>query len=735
MASLDGIISSTHISPLDNNLDTGLSAGTLTPDVGTVELVERKILTDKQKEQMDLLGMDPNDTTQVDLYLKMSPAEIQTKMDAVLNNLPDISGGSNEPDRVPSGDNSDTHEPEEPQTHVHKFQVDTSSPEWENMSNRQRIKTFLTSGAKAQFSDEQWNSMTNAQRNAAVEDFTKKELQEHYPNFVNMSEEEQLEAGSEFLNLMNIADANDMDLKDLLALQKNSPEQFEELSSRYYENNTKVDLVKDTQARRMARARRQFEALASGVSEYAQNNSLELNDSNRVAVTFEYLDNKVNNGTQLRGVNKDTYQALGKIKDLNNGSLDEVKAGDKKITDLFDDTLTLERDNEGNVLWEHPDNIKAIISKVTEEFAKCKTDEERLELFQSFGIDSQIYILSAFSHTDGNRSVKSILRGIDGGSLYMGSVDGKSSTEDQTWYATDGLRGLHEHNKGNISENGIKVVAATVKEFEAEPAALANVTSYELDENLAKAITETIGEREDANKVFEISNPLIAESDKISDEMKQFYAQNTIEALKSPEDRQSQANSLGKYNLDSFNKGVQKGYENIANGSSSNSRTSQAVNNATNPITNNSNSQLSAPQVQQAYATFINNSQDGKPISHELAVRIFQRLETNEQRDFLTSLTPQQVSQIPITVCNSFPELINTFIDLGKGVDIIQQCNVNTGNRTIQLMAKSKGAAKKQFNEWAANHTDRLAKCTYDELVASGAIAVGHNRTFNVLKA
>ena len=275
----------------------------------------------------------------------------------------------------------------------------------------------------------------------------------------------------------------------------------------------------------------------------------------------------------------------------------------------------------------------------------------------------------------------------------------------------------------------------TVKEFEAEPAALANVTSYELDENLAKAITETIGEREDANKVFEISNPLIAESDKISDEMKQFYAQNTIEALKSPEDRQSQANSLGKYNLDSFNKGVQKGYENIANGSSSNSRTSQAVNNATNPITNNSNSQLSAPQVQQAYATFINNSQDGKPISHELAVRIFQRLETNEQRDFLTSLTPQQVSQIPITVCNSFPELINTFIDLGKGVDIIQQCNVNTGNRTIQLMAKSKGAAKKQFNEWAANHTDRLAKCTYDELVASGAIAVGHNRTFNVLKA
>lgn len=233
--------------------------------------------------------------------------------------------------------------------------------------------------------------------------------------------------------------------------------------------------------------------------------------------------------------------------------------------------------------------------------------------------------------------------------------------------------------------------------------------------------------------ILALSDNKVHNDNDISDDLKQFYAQNSIEIMDNDADRQARSDSLSSYNNDSFNRGVQQGYENIANGTASGSR--NYSNNATNPITNNSNSQLLTPQVQQAYATFINNSQDGKPISHEQAVRIFQRLEPNEQRDFLTSLTPQQVSQIPITVCNSFPELINTFIDLGKGVDIIQQCNVNTGNRTIQLMAKSKGAAKKQFNEWAANHTDRLAKCTYDELVASGAIAVGHNRAFNVLKA
>jgi len=226
--------------------------------------------------------------------------------------------------------------------------------------------------------------------------------------------------------------------------------------------------------------------------------------------------------------------------------------------------------------------------------------------------------------------------------------------------------------------------------------------------------------------VFELTDGKVNQSDKISDDMKQYYAQNSIEIMDNDADRQARSNSLYSYNNDSFNRGVQKGYENIANGTASGS-SSSAQNNATNPITNGSqNVQILSPNTQQVYNNF-NNSQDGKPISHEQAVRMFQRLEPNEQKDFLTSLTPQQVSQIPITVCNAFPELIGTFIDLGKGIDIIQQCNVNTGNRTIQIMAKSKGASKKQFNEWAANHLDRLAKSTYDNLVDSGAIKVDKN--------
>ena len=167
----------------------------------------------------------------------------------------------------------------------------------------------------------------------------------------------------------------------------------------------------------------------------------------------------------------------------------------------------------------------------------------------------------------------------------------------------------------------------------------------------------------------------------------------------------------------------------VYNSVSGSRNATNSVNNFTNPIQYQGVKNLSE-NTQQVYNYLSLLSSDGKPISKDVMVKMFQKLELNEQRDFLKSLSPQQVAQIPISVCNSFPELIETFVDMGKGVEIIQQCNIGTGNKTIQLMAKSKGAAKKQFNDWAANHVDRLAKCTYDAMVESGAIKINKGRAF-----
>ena len=233
-------------------------------------------------------------------------------------------------------------------------------------------------------------------------------------------------------------------------------------------------------------------------------------------------------------------------------------------------------------------------------------------------------------------------------------------------------------------------------------------------------------------EIMGMADKKISEDNTISSDKKRYYAQNSIEIMDNTSDRQARAKSLGSYNDESFNNGVRQGYENIVKGTVSGSKNNANwTNNSTNPIHNQNVQNLSA-NTQQTYNDFVIMARNGESISRSDAIKMFHRLDLNEQKDFLRSLSPEQVSQIPISVCNMFPDLIATFVDLGKGIDIIQQCSVGTGNKTIQLMAKSKGTIKKQFNDWAANHTDRLAKCTYDDLVESGAIEVNKNKSFSI---
>lgn len=233
-------------------------------------------------------------------------------------------------------------------------------------------------------------------------------------------------------------------------------------------------------------------------------------------------------------------------------------------------------------------------------------------------------------------------------------------------------------------------------------------------------------------EIMGMADKKISEDNTISSDKKRYYAQNSIEIMDNASDRQARAKSLGSYNDESFNNGIRQGYENIAKGTASGSKNNaNSADNFTNPIHNQNVQNLSA-NTQQIYNDFVIIARNGEPISRTDAIKMFQCLDLNEQKDFLRNLSPEQVSQIPISVCNMFPDLIATFVDLGKGIDIIQQCSVGTGNKTIQLMAKSKGTIKKQFNDWAANHTDRLAKCTYDDLVESGAIEVNKNKSFSI---
>lgn len=84
---------------------------------------------------------------------------------------------------------------------------------------------------------------------------------------------------------------------------------------------------------------------------------------------------------------------------------------------------------------------------------------------------------------------------------------------------------------------------------------------------------------EDGLEVLNIANQLINNSETISDEMKQFYVQNTVESLLTDEQRNAQIENLRTYDNEYFNTGIKDGLNNIANqtSSSSESSTSQSV--------------------------------------------------------------------------------------------------------------------------------------------------------------
>lgn len=80
-------------------------------------------------------------------------------------------------------------------------------------------------------------------------------------------------------------------------------------------------------------------------------------------------------------------------------------------------------------------------------------------------------------------------------------------------------------------------------------------------------------------EVLNIANQLINNSETISDEMKQFYVQNTVESLLTEEQRNAQIENLRTYDNEYFNTGIKDGLNNIANQTSSSSEgsTSQSV--------------------------------------------------------------------------------------------------------------------------------------------------------------
>ncbi|MBE6336054.1 MAG: hypothetical protein E7066_05200 [Lentimicrobiaceae bacterium] len=130
---------------------------------------KKEPLTQEQRTQMELMGLDP-----------------QNEIASVAN-----------------------HEHQHVE-HEHNFVIDFESDEWKNADAEGKMLYFMTQGAKQNFTEEAWNKLSEREKNIARDKFLNEEFSVHNSEWESADETKKLTIISEFLNDNMLAE----DLKD-----------------------------------------------------------------------------------------------------------------------------------------------------------------------------------------------------------------------------------------------------------------------------------------------------------------------------------------------------------------------------------------------------------------------------------------------------------------------------------------------------------------------------------------
>ena len=225
--------------------------------------------------------------------------------------------------------------------------------------------------------------------------------------------------------------------------------------------------------------------------------------------------------------------------------------------------------------------------------------------------------------------------------------------------------------------------------------------------------------REDALDLFKGLNEYANQSDTITDEMKEFYAQNSIESLQTPEQRAAQAEDLKSYNNKSFDTGVDTGLANVARGETP--TVNQNNNEIVSQQSNDANLTLSE-SAQQVYDS-IEKMLQGNLDSTEVKAK-FAGLEPNEQINLMRKYAAVEGNKINVKVCNYIREFVPILVELGKGLEIVEKCSMQVGDYAISLLPR------KDKKLIAIKYPQRLAYASYQALIEDGTLKPGeHNKT------
>ncbi len=626
---------------------------------------------------------------------------------------------------------------EENNEHKDVIDIDFDSPEWKNKIPEERLQYVLEAGAKAQVGEDKWNSLNDKKRSKAIDKYIKSELSEHIEGWDKMTGDEKLTAISKLVTNYAIAKYNNMDFFELMKLKKNSPEEFDKLEQKYYaDGNKEVNLV-ELRNKNISQFQADSKLHKEAFMEYCGVNNIEDIPSEEYGKKeYEYLKSlnpdELNSHQKIQLKNYEHY-----VKILGEEKFELMEFGNKGMDSLLTDeelnSLDLVKDKDGNINLYNTENREKIKGIAVKKLISLKSPEEIRDFIKGLNPSGLRDLTAGMNRSEWSPEFKEAFKEVfshDRTATLAAAVDtadnaGSQSDSAQGFYAANMLNRLDKLSAQSLNKDNelAKIVQKEMtSKYTSVHAAQAQVTAAEIGKEEYVAIgNEGIASRKDAVEVFSLTNKQIAESDKISDEIKEFYAQNSIEVIKSPEARQAQADDLAKYKNEYFDKGVKTGLENAAKFEETTTQQESAkvygADEQQAPVLYESLS----PKAQTVYNT-INKTET---VSEEKAIKEFIKLSLNEQVDLLRSLSPQQFDKLPVTVCNRFPDLIETFVNIGKGIEIISSCNISTAYKTISIMASGPDNLKKQLAKFASDpqHRTLLSEITYQNLTEQGLIS------------
>ncbi len=466
-------------------------------------------------------------------------------------------------------------------SHEHA-KIDTTSEKWQKMTDSQRLKFVLDENTKA-FVGDKWEKFNSEEKFKAVQDYVNFEFSEHVKDWDKLTDEQKLDKIGEVFTMFDIAKKQHINPKELINLKLNNPDEYKKNYDEYAKDNAPITYCTIQDVYKKEENATQH---VNGLLEYyGCSNLSELKEPSFAEYSYlKQLDKSSMN--ELQEIRLETYNDLEK--NIGERGIKNLRFGKTTLYDLF----TKEQLNDLGL--ENPDQSKSKDEKIAiykrnqdkmaqalmPEILRCKTVDDFDKMFAKSGLDISainaitqkirsmdnppkefIEAYNQWINTDNTAALTSL--SVDADAIEKGD---KTPKWVQEYNSTKGIERQNDLIKQGILDikNSKNIVRLFAKSFDADNAALINRTTLETGNvDLAEAAINGVGEREDAQEVFAISNKQIANSNKISDEMKEFYAQNSIVALKSPEARQAQTDDLGKYKLESFDKGTQKGFETV----------------------------------------------------------------------------------------------------------------------------------------------------------------------------